>query len=115
SYLSLVLLLAACAGTPQQVVSVARTDLGCDQVQVSEIAENRYAASGCGRGGVYARLCGDQGCSWVRLESAAQTMGTAGGFAPAAPGQQLQAPGPEQRQIQAAPPPEQRQIQAAPP
>lgn len=116
-------LLGACAGTPQQVTTVARTDLGCDNVQVAEIAKNRYAASGCGRGGVYAELCGEGPCTWVRLRGAeapqvATSGGVAIGAAPgsnAAPREVIQAPPAAQREVIAAPPPAQRQIIQAPP
>lgn len=116
------LVLGACAGTPPQVTSVARTDLGCDQVQIAEIAKNRYAASGCGRGGVYAELCGgNEGCSWVRLRGSEQpTQPTSGGVvaASAAPREIIQAPPPAPREIIQAPPPASpapREIIQAPP
>src|SRR5687768_2315530 len=35
------------AARPQQVVRVATHDLGCDQVDVSEVGSDRYAAYGC--------------------------------------------------------------------
>jgi hypothetical protein len=113
------LLLSACAGTPTQVTSVARTDLGCDQVQVAEIAKNRYAASGCGKGGVYAQLCGGgEGCSWVRLRGAEQPQqqSSGGQVATGAPPREIiQAPPPAPREIIQAPPPAQREIIQAPP
>jgi hypothetical protein len=114
-------LLGACAGTPKQVTTVARTDLGCEQVETAEIAPNRYAASGCGRGGVYAQLCGGGECSWVRLRGsetpqhvAPVTSGAdATGSAPAR--EIVQAPPPAPREIIQAPPPAQREIIPAPP
>ncbi|MEY4511756.1 MAG: hypothetical protein RLZZ450_3878 [Pseudomonadota bacterium] len=116
------LLLGACAGTPPQVTNVARTDLGCDQVQVAEIAKNRYAASGCGKGGVYAQLCGgNEGCSWVRLRGSEQPVqATSGGVvtASAAPREIIPAPPPAPREIIQAPPPagpQPREIIPAPP
>jgi hypothetical protein len=121
-WVSFALLLSACAGTPPQVTNVARTDLGCDQVQVAEIAKNRYAASGCGKGGVYAQLCGgSEGCSWVRLRGSEQPQQQSSGGAVAAssaPREIIQAPPPAQREIIQAPPPAQpapREIIQAPP
>lgn len=116
--------LGACGGTPRQVESVARADLGCEQLSIEEIAKNRYAASGCGKGGVYAQLCGDaEGCQWVRLRGAEpQLAATSGGVSmPQQPPQQreiIQAPPPAPREIIQAPPPAppaQRQIIPAPP
>ncbi|MDB4977715.1 MAG: putative signal peptide protein [Myxococcaceae bacterium] len=117
SLLALTALLSACASTPKQVESVARSDLGCDQVSIAEIADNRYAASGCGRGGVYAQLCGNgEACSWVRLRGADNTQGSAGGAVPMGPVREvIPAPPPEQRQVIQAPPPAQRDIIPAPP
>jgi hypothetical protein len=118
STFAFLLLLSACAGTPRQVHNVARTDLGCDKVEVAEIAKNRYAASGCGKGAVYAELCGGpEGCSWVRLRGAEQAQAsTAGGAVPAAaPREIIQAPPPAQREVIQAPPPAQREIIPAPP
>ena len=81
-YWGLMALLSACAGTPTQVNSVARSDLGCDDIEISQIADNRYAASGCGRAGVYAKVCKGEGCTWARLRSA-----TAGKISKTGPGQ----------------------------
>jgi len=111
-------LLGACAGTPKQVTSVAQIDLGCEQIQTAEIAPNRYAASGCGRGGVYARLCGAGECSWVRLRGSEQPQAVsspavATGNSP--PREVIQAPPPAPREIIQAPPPAQREIIPAPP
>jgi hypothetical protein len=119
----LALLSAACAGAPKQVVEVARTDLACAQVSITEVGDNRYAASGCGRGGVYAQMCQDQqGCSWVRLRGAnevANEYATSGGVSQPAPTSEprqiIAAPPPAQREVIAAPPPAQREIIAAPP
>ena len=112
------LLLGACAGTPAQVTNVARSDLGCDLVDIAEIAKNRYAASGCGKGGVYAQVCGaSDGCSWVRLRGAEAPQLSSGGAAAASapPREIIQAPPPAPREIIQAPPPAQRQIIQAPP
>ena len=109
---------SACAATPKQVESVARTDLGCEQISVAEIAKNRYAASGCGRGGVYAQLCGGspERCTWVRLRGAEPPQAittSSGGSAP--PREIIQAPPPAPREIIQAPPPAPREIIQAPP
>ena len=42
-YWGLMALLAACAGTPKQVDTIARTDLGCEDIEIAEIAKDRYA------------------------------------------------------------------------
>ena len=115
-----VALLAACAGTPKQVVNVAQADLACEQVEVTEVGDNRYAATGCGRGGMYAELCGPGGCNWVRLrgahdDSTPTSGGVATGQQPPAQREIIAAPAPAQREVIAAPPPAQRQIIQAPP
>jgi len=123
SYLGLVALLCACAGAPKQVANVARSDLGCDQVQVTRVADNRYVGSGCGQVRTYAQLCGDGGCTWVRLRGPEEQAESAGGVAasPSAtppPREIIQAPPPQQREIIQAPPPAQaapREIIPAPP
>ena len=112
--------LGACAGATHHVASVARTDLACDQLTIAKIADNRYAASGCGRGGVYSKMCGNgHGCEWVRLESATAHRETTGAYANTpptnGPREVIQAPPPEQRQVIQAPPPAQREIIQAPP
>lgn len=103
-------LTGGCASIPDQVVSVARADLACDRVEVVEVSENRYAASGCEKGAVYTRLChSGAGCQWARLRGVGETPQTSGGVAPGAPDA---AP---PREIIAAPPPEQREVIPAPP
>jgi hypothetical protein len=91
------------ASRPTQVVSVASHDLGCDQVDISEVAHDRYAAYGCGRGAVYARVCDGQSCRWGRLRHGHEDS--------VAQSQALQ---PERREILPAPTPEQRQVLPAP-
>ena len=115
---AIVLAGSACAATPKQVENVARTDLGCAQISVAEIAKNRYAASGCGRGGVYAQLCGGspEACTWVRLRGAEQPQASTSGSSASAPTREIiQAPPPAPREIIQAPPPAPREIMQAPP
>jgi hypothetical protein len=113
--------LAGCASAPAvPVANVARSDLACDQVQVSEVAENRFQASGCGKSGTYAQLCSGRHCSWVRVRSAAEAHASSGGIVPGygtygQPRQIVLAPPPQQaqpREIVQAPPPDQGAAQA---
>jgi hypothetical protein len=109
------LLIGCGASRPPQVVSVATLDLGCDKVDVSEVAQDRYAAYGCGRGAVYARVCDGQSCRWGRLRHGHEESVAAGGqqLAPPAPREVLPAPLPEQREVLPAPSP-QREVLPAP-
>jgi hypothetical protein len=103
-------LTGGCASIPNQVVSVARADLACDRVEVVEVSDNRYAASGCEKGAVYTRLCSSAaGCQWARLRGVGEGPQTSGGVAPIAPGPT------SPREIIAAPPPAQREVIPAPP
>lgn len=112
----LVAMLVGCgASRPPQVINVATHDLGCDRVDVSEVARDRYAAYGCGRGAVYARVCEGQSCRWGRLRHGHEESVAAGSQqAPAAPREILPAPAPEQREVVPAPAPAQREILPAP-
>ena len=116
--------LGGCAGSvPAPLSAAARHDLQCEQVEVSEAGRDRYAASGCGRGVLYAKSCGDKGCAWTRLPTGAETPPTTAGSeqytaAPAPPREIIQAPPPAQREVIAAPPPadaQMRQVIPAPP
>jgi hypothetical protein len=120
--------LGGCASSPAlPIKSVAGADLACAQVSVSEVADNRYQAVGCGKTGTYAKLCSGRNCSWVRVRSAAELAEqSSGGYAspsygqpreiiqappPAQPREIVQAPlpaQPQQREIIPAPPPEQQ-------
>jgi hypothetical protein len=98
-------LLGGCASAPALPInSVARGDLACDQVQVSEVADNRYQAAGCGKTSTYAQLCSGRHCSWVRVRSQAEIQASAGGSVPVTPTY-------GQRQLIPAPPPVQPQPQ----
>jgi hypothetical protein len=118
-------LLGGCASAPALPInSVARGDLACDQVQVSEVADNRYQAVGCGKTSTYAQLCSGRHCSWVRVRSQAEIQASAGGSMPATPtyGQRQVIPAPppgsQARDIMPAPPsaqPQPREIIPAPP
>jgi hypothetical protein len=102
---------SGCASTPKEVVSVARADLACDQVEIAEVSKNRFAATGCGKGAVYMHLCsGGAGCQWARLRGVGEVPETSGGVSAAAPN----TPAPP-REIIAAPPPAQREVIPAPP
>ncbi|HEX5656437.1 MAG TPA: hypothetical protein VFX59_04545 [Polyangiales bacterium] len=120
----LAVMLGGCASAPATPInSVARGDLACEQVNVNEVADNRYQAVGCGRTGTYAQLCSGRNCSWVRVRSATEVQQGSGGYAAAASSygqrQIIPAPPPEQREVIQAPPPAQPQpreiIQAPPP
>ena len=115
-------LLSGCATTAApEVHDVARHDLACPRVEVAEVTGERYAASGCGKGAVYARLCDDQGCRWGRLRHGHEA--NLSGVAPAAGAEQppareiLPAPVPNKREVIAAPAPgtPEREVQPAPP
>ncbi|MET0284911.1 MAG: hypothetical protein ABW352_10585 [Polyangiales bacterium] len=119
-FLLLAMLFGGCASAPATPINtVARGDLACDQVNVSEVADNRYQAVGCGKTGTYAKLCSGRHCSWVRVRSATEIAQSSGGYA--APvgsyGQRqiIPAPPPQQREVIQAPPPAQREIIQAPP
>jgi hypothetical protein len=122
-FMLLAVLLGGCASAPATPINaVARGDLACDQVNVSEVADNRYQAVGCGRTGTYAKLCSGRHCSWVRVRSATEIAQSSGGYAPpvGSYGQRqiILAPPPQQREVIQAPPPAQpqpREIIAAPP
>ncbi len=111
------LLPAGCATAPVQVASLARHDLGCPTAHVVPMPPGRYAASGCGLGAVYARVCDGTGCRWGRLRHgheaalAAQTAaGKSSGVREVIP-----APNPGPRNVMAAPSPAVREVLAAPP
>lgn len=121
-FLLLAIGLAGCASAPAMPInSVARGDLGCDQVSVNEVADNRYQAVGCGRTGTYAKLCSGRHCSWVRVRSPGEIQQSSGGYATGSYGQSplVLAPPLQSREVIAAPPPAQAQpreiIQAPPP
>jgi hypothetical protein len=101
-------LAAACASTPKPILSVARYDLGCAEVSAVKLPSGAYAASGCGRGAVYAYACDGGGCRYGRLrhghesEVAGVTSGAA--VAPAASAPQP-APAPALREVLPAPAP----------
>lgn len=99
--------LAGCAGAPQQLQTAAAHDLRCDEVKMVEIADGRYAAHGCGRGAVYARVCGPEGCHWGRLRHGhEEEMALRGLARPAS-----KAPA---REVIPAPPPASREVLPAP-
>ncbi|MET0341157.1 MAG: hypothetical protein ABW252_09150 [Polyangiales bacterium] len=117
--------LVGCAGSaPEPLTAAARHDLQCEQVELSEAGRDRFAASGCGRGVLYAKSCGDKGCAWTRLPTGAEpppppTSGSEQvSAAPAPPREIIQAPPPAQREVIPAPPPadaQMRQVIPAPP
>lgn len=113
--------LGGCASTPKEVVSVAKADLACDHVEIVEVAENRFAATGCDKGAVYMHLCSGGSCQWARLRGVGEVPQTAGGVAvtppgtPAPPREIIAAPPPPQREVIPAPPPAPREIIPAPP
>ncbi|HEY6879862.1 MAG TPA: hypothetical protein VI299_17660 [Polyangiales bacterium] len=124
--------LGGCASAPSlPIQTVARDDLRCTQVSVTEVADNRYQAVGCGSAATYAKLCSGRNCSWVRVRSASEAVAqqqTAGGATygqrqiipapPPAPREIIQAPPPApppQREVIPAPPPETQAAPAAQP
>lgn len=112
-------LLSGCAATPKQVVSVARQDLDCPNAQIGKVGDDRYAASGCGRGAVYAQVCDASGCRWGRLRHGHE-VGVAAQIAPAptpapAAREVLPAPAPDAREVLPAPAPAEREVLPAPP
>jgi hypothetical protein len=110
----LVALVAGCAGrVPPQVAGLAAHDLGCEQVEVAQVGSDRYAASGCGRGAVYAQLCEGASCRWGRLRHGHEES-IVYGQAPQGQREVLPAPPPAQREVLPAPQPEQRQVIPAP-
>ena len=89
-FMLLAVLFGGCASAPATPINtVARGDLACDQVNVSEVADNRFQAVGCGRTGTYAQLCSGRHCSWVRVRSATEVQ-SSGGYAAATYGQPTQ-------------------------
>jgi hypothetical protein len=96
------------------VVNVATHDLACDRVDVNEVARDRYAAYGCGRGAVYARVCEGQSCRWGRLRHGHEESVAAGSQPAAAPREILPAPAPQSREVTPAPAPNQREVMPAP-
>ena len=123
SYWVVLAALTGCAASiPPQMSSVAQRDLACDRVEITEAGSDRYAASGCGRGAVYARSCSDAGCGWSRLpgNEIAPPPATSGSeqATAAAPREVIPAPPPAQREVIPAPPPAEssmRQVIPAPP
>jgi hypothetical protein len=99
----LALLGAGCASTQRaEVTDAATLDLACPEVEVSEVASDRYAAYGCGRGAVYAQVCDVRGCGWGRLRHGHE-QAVAAGIPPSAGREILPAPAPEPRMVLPAP------------
>ncbi|HEX6242968.1 MAG TPA: YXWGXW repeat-containing protein [Polyangiales bacterium] len=120
--LTITLLVAAvsggCASTQRtEVAGVAAIDLACDAVDVSELSSGNYAASGCGRGAVYAQLCDYNGCRWGRLRHGHEQQVAASMMPPppTAGREILPAPPPEQRVVLPAPAPDGNGAPPAPP
>lgn len=108
--------LTGCATAPMQVTTVARQDLACPNADLAKLSSDRYAASGCGRGAVYVRLCDARGCRWGRLRHGHETA-IAAQIAPSpasAPREVIAAPAPEAREVVPAPAPAEREILPAP-
>jgi hypothetical protein len=109
-------LAAGCAGrVPPQVARVASHDLNCEHVEIAELADDRFAASGCGRGAVYAELCLESGCRWGRLRHGHEQNIAYGQPQPQGERQVLPAPPPAQREVLPAPQPQPREVIPAPP
>jgi hypothetical protein len=102
------LLSAACASTPKPILSVARYDLGCADVSAVKLPSGAYAASGCGKGAVYAYACDGGGCRYGRLrhghESEVAGANSGASATPAAAVPQP-APAPNTREVLPAPAP----------
>jgi hypothetical protein len=113
-----VALLAGCATTQQrtEVAGAAALDLACEAVEVSELSDGSYAASGCGRGAVYTQLCDYNGCRWGRLRHGHEQQVAASMMPPPTAGREiLAAPPPEQRMVLPAPAPDGNVAPPAPP